>query len=90
MTADPVIESFSAGYAVVHNAEVRTWPENEAHIDEYLHDTIAETVGAPVVGFIDGMHYNLRPSRQVLSNQVAVPEKSGGRQSDPDVLMVQK
>lgn len=85
---EPQLESFSSGYSIVHNATVRTWNDEEAHMDVDLYEGIIKCIKKPVVGFIDGCHYMFKPSTQVLSGQCAIPRDNRG--SDPSVLMIRK
>lgn len=86
--AEPFLETWSADYWMVANAEVRTWSDDEAHMDAGLYERIAREIGGPVVGFIDGAHYHFKPSRQVLSNECVIP--GTGRGSKPSSLLVCK
>lgn len=88
MSDTPLIESFSSDYAIVQDATVRTWREDEAHMDAGLYKYLEEWLGEPIVGMIDGLHYEFIPSTQVLSKEVAIPKQN--RAKDPSVLLVMK
>lgn len=83
-------EPFSSRYCLVKNAEVRTWSDEEAHMDEGLYAYLARRYGEPVVGYVGGLHYAFKPSRQVLSNTAAIPERKHGSKRDPSALLIQK
>jgi hypothetical protein len=66
-------QKFSAGYEIVHNATVRRWDEDLAVMDSELYRDLANEFQSPVVGYIDGVHYQFTPSNQVLSHECAIP-----------------
>jgi len=80
-------ESFSSSYEMVPDATVETWQDEEAHMDFRLYRTLARRFGEPVIGFIGGLHYQFKPSDQVLSGRCAVP---AANHSDPSVLLIRK
>lgn len=84
------LEPFSAGYALVRDATVQTWSEQEAHMDADLYDDLAFYLGEPVIGMIGGLHYNFRPSEQVLSDQCAIPRRNRGRRVGGSTLLVRR
>jgi len=85
--AEPYLQSFSRDYAIVQNAEVRTWNEEEAHMDADLYYALEDRLGGPVQGLVGGLHYIFKPSTQVLSKQCAIPKRRG---EDPSALLVMK
>ena len=84
---DLVIESFSAEYDLVHNAEVHTYPEEEAVMDAEMFTAIAEQYGSRFIGKVGGLHYQFKPERTVPSGAVAVPEHN--HRDGADVLLIQ-
>lgn len=88
--ADPYFESFSAEYVLAHGVTIREWPEEEAHMDENLYARVATTFGEPVIGLIDGVHYTFKPSREVFSAEVAVPDGNSAPRDAPETLLVRK
>lgn len=87
---EPERAPFSSRYTLIQNAEVRTWRENEAHMDERLYNALANRFGEPVVGYVGGLHYAFKPSTQVLANEAAIPADSHGSSRDPSALLIQK
>lgn len=81
---------FSAGYTLVRNADVRTWSEDETHMDVGLYSGLVREFGDPIVGYVGGLHYQFKPSREVLSGKCAIPKSSHGRASDPSALLIRK
>lgn len=71
---------------MVGNTNVRRWNEDEAHMDEGLYHRLAQKVSDPVVAFIEGVHYSVKPSTQVLSQEVAIPGTSSV--SEPTLLVM--
>ncbi|UBF20328.1 hypothetical protein HCTV-8_gp3 [Haloarcula virus HCTV-8] len=84
------LENFSAGYALVRDATVQTWAEEEAHMDVDLYDELTYHLGEPIIGFVGGLHYQFRPSKQVLTDQCAVPRRNRGRRVGGSALLVRR
>lgn len=84
----PDLVSFSSQYALVNGAEVRTWSEDAAHMDFNLYEALVDVVGEPVIGLVEGRNYEFTPSKQVLSNQCAIPDDR--HRSEPSALLVKK
>jgi hypothetical protein len=82
----PVTQSFSAGYELVHNADVVTHDGN-AIMDEQMLDSLRERFGYPVIGYVGGLHYQFKPSNAILSGTLAVPDWN---HQNPDELLIQK
>jgi hypothetical protein len=82
------LEEWSRDYFMVGNTEVRSWDEGEAHMDAGLYDFLASYVGEPVVGLVDGAHYQFKRSREVMAHECVIPEFSPG--SGRPTLLVQK
>ena len=83
--ANPYIEPWSRDYAMVGNATVRTWNE-DAQMDAGLYDFLVSRIGEPIVGFIEGQHYQFIRSNQVLSQECAIPSNSSI--SNPELLVM--
>jgi hypothetical protein len=84
---NPVTESFSAGYDMVHNAEVITYDDEEAIMDYDMLEALEERFGRPLVGFIGGLHYQFKPERSIPPASVAVPKDNHDR---PSSFLVRK
>lgn len=84
---EPLTEPFSARYDLVCNAEVFTWPDEEAVMDAEMFEKLADRFGDPPVGFIEGLHYHFKPEASVPGASVAVPEDN---HADPSALLIQK
>jgi len=82
MTDDPgtyPTYCFSQEYRLVPDATVRTWAENEAHMDERMYEMLALRFGEPVVGMVEGLHYTFKPSNEVMGGECAVPRHNHDR-----------
>lgn len=82
------LEPYSDEYALVENATVRTWTNNRALMDYELYEQLGKHVSDPIVGYIDGLHYQFEPSEQVLYHECVVPERDEA--VDASKLLVQK
>jgi hypothetical protein len=82
----PVTQRWSDHYEIIHNAVVRTNSGEEALIDPEMYDALVYEFGRPLIGFIEGRHYQFKPRRVVPVGSVAVPEDQHG---DPDALLIQ-
>jgi hypothetical protein len=82
-----VTAPFSAGYELVRNVEILTHSEPDTVIDEDLFAALAERFGTPVVGFVGGLHYYLKPTRCIPANTVAVPDAS---HDEPDAFLIRQ
>lgn len=87
---DPDYAPYSARYAIVRGAEVHTWSEDEAVMDYELFNALRDDFGAPVVGYVGGLHYAFKPTTQVPGNAAAIPESKHGSQREPSALLIQK
>jgi len=86
----PPYENFSAGYTLVTGVDVRTWTDDLAVMDVDLYESLGHIFGTPLIGYIGGQHYQLKPQRNgVPPDTVAVP-KDNHRASEPDNLLIQK
>jgi len=84
---EPETEPFASRYTLVRDAEVRTWREDEAHMDFEMYRALALRYGEPVVGYVGGLHYHFAPSDEVFRGECAVPAHN---HSDPSALLIQK
>jgi hypothetical protein len=84
---NPTTEPFSASYALVHDADVITWPDEKAIMDDHMFVTLARKFGEPVVGRIGKIHYNFLPEHGIPKFSVAVPEVN---HDNPSRLLIQK
>lgn len=71
-----ITEPFSAGYELVHNAEVHTYPEAEAAMDAEMFEALAERYGERFIGAVEGIHYQFKPETTVPGGAVAVPKRN--------------
>jgi hypothetical protein len=85
-TNAPVTEPFSAGYELVHNAEVFTH-EGEAIMDREMAQALAERFPLPLIGQVGGLHYQFELCSSIPGMSLAVPERN---HDDPDVLLIQR
>lgn len=83
----PVTQSWSHKYDIVHNAQVRKSSDNEAIIDPEMFLALKKQFGSPLVGFIEGLHYQFLPRRSIPHGSVAVPEDN---HDNPSAFLVQK
>jgi hypothetical protein len=84
---EPLItETFSAGYELVHGADVFTH-KGEAVMDEEMLSALQQRFSAPVVGRVGGLHYQFKAQNSIPGMSVAVPE---GTHDSPDTLLIQK
>jgi len=81
-----ITEPFSAGYDLVHNAEVHTYSEAEAVMDPEMFSALAEQYGERFVGAVGGLHYQFKPERTVPGGAVAVPEHN--HKDGADALLI--
>lgn len=70
---------------MVGNTNVREWSDGEAHMDVVLYDYLVQNIGKPIVGMVEGIHYQFKPSTEVLSQECAVPNSYND--SDPTLLI---
>lgn len=84
------LESFSAGYALVHGVEVFEWRDETAEMDVDLYEGLVDLLGEPIIGFVNGLHYQFEPSTNVLSGQCAVPRSGRGAKMEGSALLVRK
>lgn len=82
-----VTEPFSSGYELVHGAEVHTYADDEAMMDFGMFNSLEAQFGYPLVGYVDGLHYQFKPSGSMPDSSLAVPERN---HDDPEVLMIQR
>jgi len=85
----PQLESFSAGYWLAGDVQVDTHDGEIALMDETLYRKLVALIGDPIIGLIDGLHYEFQPTRSVLTGRVAVPTKNH-RGSGSRTLLLQK
>lgn len=71
-----LLENFSENYVLAPTIEVNRHPGDEAMLDADAYRIFARLLGEPVVGFTGGLHYEFRPSRQVLGGRAAVPSRN--------------
>lgn len=83
----PITEPFSAGYELVYNAEVHTYPDEEAVMDFEMFKALARRYGEAFIGMVGGLHYQFKPERTVPAGAVAVPETN---HDEPAVLLIQR
>lgn len=86
-TFKPVTEKFSAGYELVHNADVVTYSDPEAIMDSTMLQSLRERFGYPVIGYVGGLHYQFKASDSILTGTLAIPEDN---HQDPDELLIQR
>lgn len=82
-----ITEHFSAGYELIHGARIHTLDQEEAVMDYELLNLLKSMFGEPVVGYIDGIHYQFKPERSIPADALAVPADN---HEQPDTLLVQK
>ncbi|WP_372611647.1 hypothetical protein [Halomonas sp.] len=80
------LESFSSGYWLAGGVTVDTHEGEYALMDETLYDSLVQTIGDPLVGHIDGLHYEFIPTRNVLTDRVAVPARN--HSTDRELLLL--
>jgi hypothetical protein len=81
-----ITESFSAGYELVHSADVFTH-KGEAVMDGEMLSALRQRFSAPVVGRVGDAHYQFKPRNSIPGMAVAVPETT---HANPDSLLIQK
>lgn len=86
----PNLTPFSSSYALAPDVTVRTWNEASAHMDIDLYERLVEFLGGPIFGLVGGKRFQFQPSRQVLSEECAVPKKKDGQTVSGTVLLVEK
>jgi hypothetical protein len=86
--ADPDLENYSAGYAIVRDVRVYSWTGELAVMDEDLYHGLAHKVGEPVVGRVGGLTYEFVPGQGVPANSVNVPQEQHNG-ATPETLLVQ-
>jgi hypothetical protein len=84
------LEPFSRDYDLVLDAEVHTWGEEEAHMDVEMYEELAFRVGEPIIGMVGGLHYQFKPSTQVLRDSCAVPRYFRGRRVSGSTLLLRR
>ena len=67
------LDSFSAGYYIAGNIDVRPFSGENAAIPHDLHDELEDVVGYPVYGRIAGVRHRLRAEHGIPGDTVAVP-----------------
>jgi hypothetical protein len=87
MTEQIVTEPFSAGYELVHGAEVHTLNDEEAIMDFEMFNSLEAQFGDPLVGYVGGLHYHFKPERAIPPSAIAVPADN---HDDPDTLLIQR
>lgn len=86
--ADPFIQQFSRDYALVHNTEIQTWDSKDAIMDVGLYEWLASEFGEPLIGMVDGSHYEFTPTERILSQVCAIP--AAGRAVEPSALLIRR
>jgi hypothetical protein len=87
MATNIAVESFSAGYEIVHGAEVMTIAQDEAEMDMEMFKSLAQRFGEPLVAYIDGLHYALKPTGAIPRFSVAVPQRN---HDEPETVLIQR
>jgi hypothetical protein len=83
----PITEPFSAGYELVHNAEIHTYPDGEAAMDFEMFEALARRFGEAFIGMVGGLHYQFKPEQTVPAGAVAVPESN---HDEPAALLIKR
>ena len=81
------IEHFSSSYELVSNAEVVSYPGDEAVMDYQLYDILEKQFGDPVLCFVGGRHYYFKRQKTVPERTVAVPSSN---HDDPSAVLIKK
>lgn len=68
------LESWSRDYVLVNGIDVERQSGDLALMDEVLYRKLAQRVHPPLIGYIGGYHYDLKPSRALPTGRVAVPK----------------
>jgi hypothetical protein len=83
----PALREFSAGYRLVENAEVVTYPEDDAQMGLEMYDALTRRFGRHFLGKVGNSHYEFERGTCIPAGMVAVPERN---HDDPDALLIQK
>lgn len=83
----PTVQPFSAHYDLVQSANVFQYSDDEATMDQELLTALEDRFGKPVVGYVDGLHYQFKPQNAVPPNGVVVPERN---HDNPQTLLIQR
>ena len=81
----PKVETFSAGYDIIHDTEIIEYGKNLAIMDFELFDLLKRTFGEDFIVRIENIHYRFKRDCSLPRNAVAVPEDN---HDDPDALLV--
>lgn len=67
------LQNFSRDYVIAPSVEVNTYDGPLALIDSDVYADIVSVVGKPLIGYTGGLHYQFKPSQNVLADRAAVP-----------------
>lgn len=86
-SSNVVTERWSRSYDIVHNVKVRTYDKAEAIMDEELFAELSATFPRPLIGYLEGIHYQFKPVSWIPAGSVAVPEDN---HSGEPAFLIQK
>lgn len=71
-----LLEPWNQQYLLAPHADVLTYGDENAVIDPVLHDHLRRVLGDPVVGYINGIHYEFRREESVPADTAVVPARN--------------
>jgi len=82
----PQTSRFSAGYSLVENATVVKHDADEAVMDHEMYNALSKMFPDPIIGFVDGLHYQFKRIENIPAGMVAVPKRN---HDNPETFLVQ-
>jgi hypothetical protein len=86
----PKLENWSRDYWMAHEITVDRYEGDLALMDADLYEDLVEEIGAPLIGYVGGIHYEFFPTLKVLSDRVAVPRWNHKGSYDNMTLLISK
>jgi|AntRauTorcE11898_2_1112593.scaffolds.fasta_scaffold11629_2 hypothetical protein len=85
------LQSFSSGYFIAPEIEVRPFSGRNAVVPFDLYDELDSVVGSPIYVSVSGVRYELRPEHGVPADTLALPEDHFPHpHHEGDVMLLEK
>lgn len=86
----PLLANFSKEYLLAPEVDVEVHWNEEAVMGPDVFNNLVKFLGEPIVGHVDGIHYEFKPDEDVLLEDVLVPIDNHKAASKPMALLLQK